>query len=153
MLPLLNQVYFSLKNEKHHLLYQCNNVVSLKKWDVPTVSLNEWYVFYNYIDIWAFEAMASLKFLEIRIPIYSNWKQWKYFTRYVYFYMDRKINVFECENVQTAFDSQRFFNLEIFRITKFICPILWKFNSHIKWKAISIPLLAFRIPCLVCVCA
>ena len=40
------------------------------------------------------------------------------------FYMDRKINVFECENVQTAFDSQRFFNLEIFRITKFICPIL-----------------------------
>ena len=24
------------------------------------------------------------------------------------FYMDRKINVFECENVQTAFDTQRF---------------------------------------------
>ena len=24
------------------------------------------------------------------------------------FYMDRKINVFECENVQTAFDAQRF---------------------------------------------
>ena len=41
------QVYFSLKNEKHHLLYQCNNVVSLKKWDVPTVSLNELYVLFT----------------------------------------------------------------------------------------------------------